>query len=86
MPNDIKTWQVCSDCRIFIAYDDASSLDYWFNQETSERILETMKSNLENQSGYAVVLDVLPEDYHNVDCDCCNSPLHPIRYKVVFQE
>jgi len=80
------TWQVCNICRVYISNDDASSLDYFYDQKTSDRIFETMKHNLETEPGYAIVTTRLDEDYHRKPCQCCSVSLDPIRYQVVFQE
>ncbi len=83
MATVIADWEVCSDCYVFIANGDPSSLDYHYSEEEAERILETMTASLDNSGGYAVAGD-LTADFARGRCDCCCTHLAGARYSAAI--
>tara|TARA_R100000664_G_scaffold27686_1_gene38526 strand:+ start:2137 stop:2403 length:267 start_codon:yes stop_codon:yes gene_type:complete len=68
-----EEWKVCDTCANYIANGDATSLDYYYQEEEAAKILDTMNKNLEEAQGHAVLSSEEPYGFSNYTCDCCES-------------
>jgi len=79
-----EDWLVCDTCACYIANGDASSLDYYYDEEKALEVFRTMNKSLEETHGYAVLSSEEPYDFSNSRCDCCQC-LAGNRHRVTFQ-
>jgi len=69
----------CQDCLFAAVNDDYSGLDYYLNEEESEKRMQVIKAGLHALNGYLVHNDK-QEDFSRFPCDCCGEKLHGERY------
>lgn len=64
-------WLVCDTCACYIANNDATSLDYYYEEEKAAEVLATMNKSLEEANGYAVLNFDELHGFSSFRCDCC---------------
>ena len=81
-------YMVCQDCLMMLANDDASGLDYDYDEKEAVRRLKAINDGVQEAAGegcYIVCGDSeQDEEFSTSPCDCCGDRLAGSRHHCVL--
>ena len=76
------TYKVCTDCIMVIANNDFTGLDYHYDEDEASTRMDEIKQGMANLGANIVCMDVEPDEFCTLPCDCCETMLAGERHYI----